>query len=139
MLWINFLFRRKLIYMYSSNNRAKLFFDLNEAKEFASEIETIAQQVTITAGKSTNKYPILLRYPTSGDLDLFETIQKGPFYLIEKVNRYPDSRNAYHVRYTFHKPQGATTADMLQAQREIESYLNQKYHDLSPNTGVSRG
>lgn len=114
---------------------AKLFFDTEKANEFAREVEIIARRVTVPAGKSDNLYYVFRSYGGTIETLFREGKPTQPFHLIEKVE---GSENAYYVRYRIHTPQDATRADMLRAQREIEAYLNQKYAELGPDTGVSR-
>lgn len=118
--------------------QVKLFYDFDKARQFGNEVDAIAHKITIPAGKAERLYHIFR------DLEHVNAVAYNPrkspatYHYIEEA-RGSHNQNIYYVRYSFQRPDGASRADMLQAQRQAEAYLNQKYRELGPDIGRSRG
>jgi hypothetical protein len=111
---------------------AKLFYDLDAAKAFGAEVDFIAKseqaRISIENGEKT-KSIFINKFANSSAEKI------GTHHMIEKDKGFIDR---YYVRYTAKSPRGASNADFELARRYTEDYLNTKYQELGPDTGISR-
>ena len=111
---------------------AKLFYALDAAKAFGEIVDSIAtsEDVKISIGDGEKKKSIFLdklRNPSAEQI--------GAYHIIEKDK---GSSDIYYVRYTAQSPRGSSRSDFELARRHAEDYLNTKYQELGPDTGISR-
>lgn len=113
--------------------KRKLFFDLDKAREFGKAVDYIAQEATVPTGKRETPTPLCAaRGPQT------QHLEGGDFHRIqpEKGARGGD---IFYVEYGVYAPNGSSKADVLVAERTITAYLDQKYAELGPDAGLSRG
>ncbi|MEZ4677280.1 MAG: hypothetical protein R2932_23985 [Caldilineaceae bacterium] len=111
---------------------AKLFYDIDAAKLFASEIDRIATSskamVSVTSSKKEDVILCRIINPYA------EAI--GDYYVIDKDG---GTSGAYYVRYAVQSPRNSSRADFELAKRFVASYLDKKYQELGPDAGITRG
>lgn len=114
---------------------SKLFYDLDAAKSFGKEIDYIADQITVPAGKLGRPHSVFGPSP----YDPFNRYEStGEHYAIRKDVGIR-SQDTYYVEYNTGIPNAkdVSHADVLQATRQATEYLNQKYNEIGPDTGRS--
>lgn len=120
-------------------NYKKLFYDLEKARQFGNEVEYIASQTTVQTGKRTFS-PIF-----SGKREPYTYVREGisnhlivgDFHCIDE-EKGRNGQSIYYVRYSIPRQEKASKADMIDATRRAEAYLNEKYRELGPDAGMSR-
>lgn len=110
----------------------KSFDDLETAFQFGEEVDSIAEAIMVTAGSAGKRYPIFSTYSESWDVENI-----GKHHIVTK-DVGTGNKDIYHVEYRIRDPRGSLRSDVLEAQRQAESYLDEKYAEIGPNTGVSR-
>lgn len=113
--------------------KRKMFFNLDQAREFGQAVDFIAEETMIPTGKRGTPHPI---FPECGPDS--QPIEHGKFFYIDQEEGVR-GENTFYVRYTTFSPKNSSKADVLQADRQVTEYLNQKYAELGPDTGFSRG
>lgn len=112
----------------------KLFFDLANARAFAAEVNFIAQQdeCHIAIDDMGNGMSIFEEVTNP-----FDRVEIGNHYAIDQEKSFVSDNDVYYVDYGIFAPQNSSRADYELARRHAESYLNEKYTELGPDTGRS--
>lgn len=109
-----------------------LFYDFDAAKAFGEEVDYIANETMVATGSSGTLKSIF-----GTDIISPSSEVVGEYHVIKKdVGSH--NQDSYYVRYGIYDPPGALKADVELAKREAKEYLEQKYQELGPDTGVSR-
>lgn len=101
----------------------KLFYDLKAAKAFGEAIDTVAREITVPAGSVGKPYRIF-QGPYIGCYEA----QGNYFYIKRDVDL---TKERFYVGYYIDSPRGSTFGDMIKAKRQADTYLDQKYQELT--------
>lgn len=115
--------------MPSGKHYKKLFYDREMAVRFGQEVEQLAEAVQVPIGKKEKPGPVI-SHDRGYDKDV------GYYHEIQQ-DVGSQNRPIYYVHYHIDTPRNARKADALQAQRQIEAFLDEKYTELGPDPGRS--